>query len=80
MRTSSSPLRRDLTGLGFFLWAVVLAACAGPGTPSPQAILERAAQDALGLKTVRFSLVRQGPSVVLDPVAGTRFSEASGAY
>ncbi|MEK7863132.1 MAG: LppX_LprAFG lipoprotein, partial [Chloroflexota bacterium] len=60
--------------------ALLLVACAGPAAPSPQALLERAAQDALDLVTVRFSLLREGAPVMLDPLTNTRFSEASGAY
>ena len=59
---------------------ILLAACAGPAAPSPQALLERAAQDAIDLVTVRFSLVREGEPVMLDPLTSTRFSEASGVY
>jgi hypothetical protein len=59
---------------------ILLVACAGPAAPSPQALLERAAEDALDLKTVRFSLVREGAPVMLDPLTSTRFSEASGTY
>ena len=62
------------------LACVLLTACAGSPAPSPQALLDHAAQDALDLKTMRFSLVREGEPVMLDPLTATRFSEASGAY
>ena len=62
------------------LTCIVLTACAGSAAPSPQALLERAAQDLLDLKTVRFLLVREGEPVMLDPLTATRFTEASGAY
>lgn len=58
----------------------LLTSCAGPTTPSAQALLQPAAQDVVDLKTVRFTLAREGDPVMLDPLTGTRFSEATGAY
>ncbi len=67
------------------VFALALAACAAPTpaptpTPTPDEWLDRAAQAVSALKSAQFSLVREGPPVVLDPQTGVAFTEATGQY
>jgi hypothetical protein len=49
-------------------------------TPNPAEILSRAGDAILALKSVRFSLVREGDPVMLDETTGMAFSEATGDF
>lgn len=58
---------------------VAAGGCAAP-PPDPTRLLGQAADNALRVSTLRFTLTREGAPVLLDPATGTRFSEASGEY
>ncbi len=49
-------------------------------TPTPAEILFKAGYAMLDMKSARFSLVREGEPIQLDPAGGMSFNEASGEY
>ena len=68
--------------LGAAAMVVLVAASCAPATrpPDPAALLARAAENALAVTSLRFTLAREGEPVLLDPATGARFSDASGEY
>ena len=49
-------------------------------TPTPKELLGQAADATLGVKSLVFTLQREGEPVVFDAATGLKFSEASGEY
>ncbi len=75
MKTKLISLILALAGFG-------LAAC-GPGAPSaptPDELLDRAAQAVSAMTSAQYTLVREGAPVVLDRATKSTFTEAAGKY
>ena len=70
----------------FLAPALWLAACASSTTPTatpmptPDELLDRAAQAVATWSSAQFALVREGTPAVLDPATNSTFSEAVGQY
>ena len=62
------------------LLGTTIAAGCGAAAPSPEELVDRAAEKVTSLKSATFDLVRVGDPVPLDPRTGLRFTAATGEY